>query len=105
MKKIRLSEVFTPTFQKVWALVKEQRYLRYVLKGGRASAKSTHIAMMVLLLVMRYPITALVVRRVGNTLADSVLEQLKEAMEILGVTEYFQITVNPMRITYLPLLS
>ncbi|CAM4018310.1 PBSX family phage terminase large subunit [Geobacillus stearothermophilus] len=102
MKQIRLSEVFTPTFQKVWALAKQQRYLRYVLKGGRASAKSTHIAMMVLLLVMRYPVTALVVRRVGNTLADSVLEQLKEAMEILGVTEYFQITVNPMRITYLP---
>ncbi|MCZ0756315.1 hypothetical protein [Anoxybacillus sp. J5B_2022] len=43
MKKIRLSKVFTPTFQKVWTLVKEQRYLRYVLKGGRASAKSTHI--------------------------------------------------------------
>ncbi|WP_369795780.1 hypothetical protein, partial [Anoxybacillus sp. KU2-6(11)] len=41
--------------------------------------------MMVLLLVMRYPVTALVVRRVGNTLADSVLEQLK----VLGDAQYF----------------
>ncbi|WP_239255541.1 PBSX family phage terminase large subunit [Listeria ilorinensis] len=98
----RLSKLFTPHFQKVWALVKSRRFLKIVLKGGRGSAKSTHIAMMIILLMMMYPISFLVVRKVAKTLSDSVFEQLKEAIDMLEVNDKWRIKQSPMEMIYVP---
>ena len=102
MSQVRLSEVFTPHFIKVWRKVKSKKYLKYVLKGGRGSAKSTHIAMFIIMLMQQMPITFLCVRKVGNTLAESCYEQLKEAIEMLGVGEYWHVNKSPLKLTYLP---
>ncbi len=98
----RLSDIFTPHFQKAYGIIKSNRYLRYVFKGGRNSAKSTHIAMFIILLVMKLPITFLVVRKVGATLRESVYEQLKEAINMLGVESKWKMNISPMELTYLP---
>ena len=50
---------------------------------------------------MENPINALVVRKVGNTIRDSVFEQLKEAIELLGVEEEWQSRVSPLSLTYM----
>ena len=84
-KDVRISEVINDNFHEFWKVSKEHKYLKYVLKGGRGSAKSTHIGFRVIMDIMKYPISALVVRKVGNTLSESVYEQLKECAEILGV--------------------
>ena len=76
--------------------------MRYVLKGGRGSGKSTHIALRLIIDMMRYPVTALCVRRVANTLGESVYEQLKEAIDILGVNAYWREVKNPMQLIYIP---
>ncbi len=102
MKTIRLSDVVVPHFRSFWAVSKRHKYLRYVLKGGRGSGKSTHIALRLIIDMMRYPVTALCVRRVANTLGESVYEQLKEAIDILGVNAYWREVKNPMQLIYIP---
>lgn len=102
MKKVRLSEKFTPHFLEVWKTVKTAQHLKYVLKGGRGSAKSTHIAMWIILLMMMMPITFLVIRRVYNTVEQSVFEQLKEAIDMLEVGHLWKVSKSPLRLTYTP---
>lgn len=97
---IRISEIINNNFHEFWKESKEHNYLKYVLKGGRGSAKSTHIGFRIIMDIMRYPISALVVRKVGNTLSESVYEQLKECAEILGVYQYFEFKVSPLQIKY-----
>lgn len=101
-KDVRISEVINDNFHEFWKVSKEHQYLKYVLKGGRGSAKSTHIGFRVIMDIMKYPISALVVRKVGNTLSESVYEQLKECAEILGVYQYFEFKVSPLQIVYKP---
>lgn len=100
--KIKLTEKFTPHFTDIWRKVKAGKHLKIVLKGGRGSAKSTHIAMFIILLVQMMPITFLCVRKVANTLAESCFEQLKEAIEMLEVQQYWKVNKSPLKLTYIP---
>ncbi|PWK07508.1 PBSX family phage terminase large subunit [Tumebacillus permanentifrigoris] len=100
--QIRLSEIVTPHFQSFWRTSNSKKYLRHVLKGGRGSAKSTHIAFKLIVDMMRYPVTTLCVRKVANTLGESVFEQLKEAIEILNVSDYWKVQKSPMQLIYKP---
>ena len=104
-KTVRLSEIVIEHFKPWWAAVKAKKYLRYVLKGGRGSGKSTQIAIKIIKLMMQYPVSALVVRKVGITMRESVFEELKEAIEILGVSDYWHIprgTSGGLYLTYIP---
>ena len=98
----RLSEVFNNNFKKFYSEVKKDSYLYYVLKGGRGSAKSTHIAFTLILEIIKKPITILCVRKVGNTLSESVYEQLKEAIEMLDLGYLFECKKSPLQIVYKP---
>lgn len=72
-------------------------------KGGRGSLKSSFISIIIILGIIADPkANAIVFRRYKNALRDTVLGQLEWAIDILGVTDKFRITVSPMRITYLP---
>lgn len=102
MKEIKISEIINPAFREFWSVSKHHKYLRYVLKGGRASAKSTHVSFRIIMDIIKYPVTALVVRKVGNTLSESVYEQLKEAADILGISQYFKFKKSPLEIEYIP---
>lgn len=74
----------------------------FVSKGGRNSAKSSNVSIMCIMLLMMFPINGLAIRKVGNTLQESVYEQLKEAINWLGVEEYFRCYKSPLKIVYLP---
>ncbi len=102
MTRIKLKDVLLPAYIKPHQVIKNHKYLRYVFKGGRGSGKSSHIAIELILDIIKYPITALCVRKVGKTLQDSCYEQLKEAIQILGVERYFKLNVSPLKITYIP---
>lgn len=99
--QVKLSEIVTSKFQSFWKASNSHKYLRHVLKGGRGSAKSTHIALKLIKDMMKYPVTTLCIRKVGRTLNESVFEQLKEAIELLGVSAYWKETKNPLQLTYL----
>lgn len=100
--EVKLSEIVIPKFVPFWQASNSHRYLHHVLKGGRGSGKSSQIGLKLIKDMMKYPVTTLCVRKVGNTLSESVYEQLKEAIEILGVGDYWRITKNPMQLTYKP---
>ena len=45
---------------------------------------------------------AVVLRKISNTLKDSVFNQLLWAIEKLGVEQYWTITKSPLELTYIP---
>lgn len=45
---------------------------------------------------------AVAMRKVGDTLADSVYTQLLWGIEMLGVSEYWEAKVSPLKLTYKP---
>lgn len=98
----KISEIINRNFHEFWKTINSNKYLFHVLKGGRASAKSTHIAIWLVLALMKYPVTCLCIRKVGNTLTESVFEQLKEAIEILNVGHVWKIQKSPLQLIYIP---
>lgn len=102
MKQIKLSNIITPKFQSFWKASNSRKYLRHVLKGGRASSKSTHVALKLIKDMMKYPVTTLCIRKVARTLEESVFEQLKEAIDMLGVADYWRVVKSPLQLVYLP---
>lgn len=101
MTSARLSNVINPVFHELHKDIKAGDHLRYVLKGGRGSGKSSNIAIELILYLINYPVTILCVRKVANTLYESCYEQLKEACDILGVEDEFFFGKSPIKITYL----
>ncbi len=89
-----------PAFYDFWREC--DKYLYKVLKGGRNSSKSTHISERIIIDLMKHPVNALVIRKVANTLAESVMEQLLWAIDYLGVGAYWKVGKSPLGLTYLP---
>lgn len=102
MKQIRLTQVVVPAFRNFWRAAGSKKYLRYVLKGGRGSGKSTHIALRLIYDMMKYPVTTLCVRKVARTLEESVFEQLKETISLLNVEDYWRVMKSPLQLVYMP---
>ena len=88
------------SFFTFWRACRNTAYTFFVCKGGRNSAKSTTIAQWIITYIMDKPVTALVIRKVGNTLEESCYEQLKEATVQLGVETQFTFTRKPLKITF-----
>lgn len=99
---ISLKDMIAPKFREVHKAIKKGGYTYYVLKGGRGSGKSTTIALELILELIKYPITVLCVRKVGNTLAESCYEQLKDAISMMNLDNYFKLNQSPLKITYKP---
>lgn len=74
-----------------------------VLKGGKASKKSTTTALNFLVRLMQHPdANLLVVRQVMDTHRTSTFAQLRWAAQRLGVEHLWRATTSPMEMTYLP---
>lgn len=81
----------------------EDGHSEYWMKGGRGSTKSSFISLCIVLLIVHFPkANAVVLRRVSNTLRDSVYNQVLWAIDALGLAPWFHATVSPMEVTYLP---
>ncbi len=101
-RMVKLSEYLPKAFHSTWRAAIDPEILHIVEKGGRGSGKSSDIAHVIIQLIMRYPVNAVAIRFVDNTIELSVFEQLKWAIEEQGVSSYFKVNKSPMRITYLP---
>lgn len=102
MAQKKLSELIPRVYREFWADSKKQNHLRYVLSGGRGSGKSTVVGFRFLMDIIEMPISGLVVRKVGNTLYESVYNQLQECALLMGVYHLFHWSKSPLQITYLP---
>lgn len=74
-----------------------------VVKGSRASKKSTTTALNLVYRIMKYHNSnALVVRKTYRTLQDSCYAQLKWAVKKLQVDAFFDFKLSPLEIIYKP---
>ncbi|WP_281201587.1 PBSX family phage terminase large subunit [Bacillus altitudinis] len=102
MTMIKVSEVLAPAFREFWRYRRAKEHLHYVLKGGRASGKSFSVGVGVVTDIIEYPVSALVLRKVQNTLVKSVFAQIKQATVTLGVSHLFKFVPSRLEITYKP---
>ena len=102
MTSIKMSELLAAKFYDVWRASKSKDILNVVCSGGRGSGKSSNVAHIITQLLMRYPVNAVGIRKIDNTLEQSVYEQMKWAIEEQKVTHLFKFNKSPLRITYIP---
>lgn len=96
-------ESIAPTFWDVYDDIKAQRHSEYWLKGGRASTKSSFISLVTVMSLLKDPAAnALIYRKVGATLKDSVYAQVAWAIDELDIARFFRFYKNPLEIVYLP---
>lgn len=87
---LNLTDLIIPKYDDVLDDVLKHNHVHYVLKGGRGSAKSSFISIMIPLLMIQYPnVHALVFRKIGNTMKNSVWAQVVWGIDQLGLRDYF----------------
>lgn len=103
MSEVRLSSVLGPAFHLLARDVFQHGHTHYDLSGGRGSLKSSCVSLLVPLILLTNPNThALVLRKVANTIRDSVYAQYLWAIGELGMAEYWDAKVQPMELIYRP---
>lgn len=95
--KIALSKTIAKPFWAVHQDVKRHGHTYYVCGGGRGSTKSSYISQEILLLLMQHPeCNAVILRKVANTLRNSVYRQMEWALDTLHLGSGWKKTLNPM---------
>lgn len=103
MSEVRLSRLIGPAFYGVARDILEHRHKHYDLSGGRGSLKSSFVSLMVPILLLQNPTAhALVLRKVANTIRDSVYAQYIWAIGALGMADSWTAKVQPMELIYKP---
>jgi len=109
---IRITEVIAPSFWKAHNAIKAGGVSRegvfypkthFWLKGGRGSTKSSFAGIEAVLAIKRNPaLNVVILRKVADTMRDSVYAQVVWAIGILGLGDEFKMSVSPMEIVYRP---
>ena len=96
---VSLPEAIGKGYGKFWRFKGRYR----VVKGSRASKKSKTTALWFIFNMMKYEkANLLVIRKTYRSLKHSCFEELKWAIERLGVNNLWLVKENPMEIVYLP---
>ncbi|AHV96147.1 PBSX family phage terminase large subunit [Paenibacillus sabinae] len=100
---VRLTDVIAPSFYDIhWDII-DGKHTHYWLSGGRGSTKSSFVSVAIIMDIMSDPeANAVVLRKVKDTLNDSVKEQLIWAIEALGVSQYWDMPETKLVLTYIP---
>lgn len=103
MSDILLSSVLGPAFYGLAHDVFRHGHTHYDIAGGRGSLKSSCVSLLVPLLLIQHPDAhALVLRKVANTIRDSVYAQYLWAIGELGMAAYWSAKVQPLELVYKP---
>lgn len=105
MSKILLSQKIAPVFYGIAKDVFQHGHTHYDFSGGRGSLKSSTVSILVPLILMQKQnrnCHALVLRKVANTIRDSVYAQYIWAIGELGAAQYWEAKVSPMELIYKP---
>lgn len=101
MSKIHIQKEVNPHFKSVWKSKKPYN----ILKGGRNSFKSSVIALLLVYMMIKYLLidekaNVVVIRKVANTIRDSVYLKIQWALNKFGLMNQFSCTVSPFKITH-----
>lgn len=98
---VSLRDRIAPPFYDVHRDIRDGLHSVYWLKGGRGSTKSSFVAIEIVLgIVLEPDANAIVLRKVGDTIRTSVLENILWAIDTLGWTDQFRHTKAPAVVTY-----
>ena len=87
LDNIKVVDKFSKWFHEEYS---KPKYLYHVLNGGRGSGKSTTVARRFIKEILMLPINILVVRKVHSSILESCYEELKQAINDLGVEDEFK---------------
>ena len=97
--KVSIRQAIGQGYDDFWNCKKRYR----ACKGSRGSKKSKTTAIQRIVRIVQYPMANyLCIRRYQNTLRNSIFADTKWAISKLGLDDYFECTVSPMEITYIP---
>lgn len=103
MSEVRLSTKLGKSYYELARDVFKHGHTHYDLSGGRGSLKSTTVSLLVPLILVQNPDThALVLRKINNTIRDSVYSQYIWSIAELGMAEYWKANKTPMELIYKP---
>lgn len=103
MNAVKLTDLIAPSFYKVHWEIKEHSHTHYWLKGGRGSTKSSFVSIEIIKGIMEdSEANAVAIRKIGNTIKDSVFNQLVWAIEQLGVSHLWNVPEAKLELTYIP---
>lgn len=96
-----LKQNISPAFYGVHNSIANNEFTHYRLCGGRGSTKSSFISIEIIYGIMKNPdANAVVIRKVGTYLKDSVYAQLEWAIDTLGVGGMWTLKTSPMEMIY-----
>lgn len=101
--RITLNDLVIPKHDQFILDVLDHKYTRYRLYGGRGGAKSSAIPIGIILTMIQPEnknIHAIALRKVSNTIKDSIYAQFCFAISLLGMDNLFKKTISPFEITY-----
>lgn len=101
MATIDIQKNVNPHFKTVWQSQKPYN----VLKGGRNSFKSSVIVLKLVYMMIKYIMAGekanvVVIRKVANTIRDSVFNKVQWAISLFGLDNQFRATVSPFKIVH-----
>lgn len=103
MSEVRLSQIIGSSFYDVARDVITHGHTHYDLSGGRGSLKSSFVSIIVPLIIINNPdVHALVLRKVGNTIRDSVFSQYIWGIGELEMSHLWKSQRTPMELIYKP---
>ncbi|MFL8888683.1 PBSX family phage terminase large subunit [Helcococcus kunzii] len=100
-KVVNIQKEVNPNFEVVW---KSDRPYN-ILKGGRNSFKSSVISLLLVYKMIYHikkkgTVNIVVMRKVANTIRDSVFNKIQWAINVFGLSNEFKATVSPFKIVH-----
>lgn len=104
---IKLNEIVAPAFYNAFWDILDGKHTYYDLYGGRGSTKSSFVGVMIPFQMMQdaengLMSNAVIFRKVGNTLRESVYEQIAWGIDALGASDLWADSLSPMQYVYKP---
>ena len=101
--QINMKDVIIPMYKDVLKDILSHGHTHYAFAGGRGSTKSSFISEAIPLLLLQNPnVHAVVFRKVGNTMKNSVWSQMVWGIDKLGLSPLFKVPksiANPIVLT------
>lgn len=89
---VPVDDIIIPKFSPILDDILDHNHVHYVFKGGRGSTKSSFVSEAIPLLLVEHPnVHAVIFRKIGNTIKNSVWSQIVWGIEKVGLLDYFRI--------------
>lgn len=100
MSETKISDILAPAFYNSWK--QDRNNMHNVEKGGRNTGKTVKHCVRMVFNRMKNKTSGLCIRKFQNQLRDSVFQDIRFAINLIGVQDYWKPTYSPLKWTYLP---